>query len=236
MPDAFKLTWDDTGKKLFETGIDRGVLYPYVTPAQNTDTTVSGYTPYSAGVAWNGLTSVSESPSGADSNKQYADNGVYANLRGAEEFGGTIEAFTYPDEWMECDGSAVVATGIVAGQQNRKSFGLSYRTLIGNDTAGLDYGYKIHLVYGATASPSERSYETVNDSPEAATMSWEYDTVPVGITIDGTKKKTALLTIDSTKVDSTKLGTFEAILYGTTGTGAADAKLPLPDDVIAHFA
>lgn len=236
MPDAFKLTWDDTGKKLFETGIDRGVLYPYVTPAQNADTTASGYTPYSAGVAWNGLTSVSESPSGADSNKQYADNGVYANLRGAEEFGGTIEAFTYPDEWMECDGSAVVATGIVAGQQNRKSFGLSYRTLIGNDTAGLDYGYKIHLVYGATASPSERSYETVNDSPEAATMSWEYDTVPVGITIDGTTKKTALLTIDSTKVDSTKLGTFEAILYGTTGTGAADAKLPLPDDVIAHFA
>lgn len=227
-----KLTWDDTGKKLFETGIDRGVLYPYVTPASNTDTTASGYTPYSAGVAWNGLTSVSESPSGADSNKQYADNGVYANLRGAEEFGGTIEAFTYPDEWMECDGSAVVATGIVAGQQNRKSFGLSYRTLIGNDTAGLDYGYKIHLVYGATASPSERSYETVNDSPEAATMSWEYDTVPVGITIDSVPKKTALITIDSTKVDSTKLTSFEAILYGGDN---ATAKLPLPDDVISHF-
>lgn len=227
-----RLTWDDTGKKLFETGIDRGVLYPYVTPAANTDTTASGYTPYSAGVAWNGLTSVSESPSGADSNKQYADNGVYANLRGAEEFGGTIEAFTYPDEWMECDGSAVVATGIVAGQQNRKSFGLSYRTLIGNDTAGLDHGYKIHLVYGATASPSERSYETVNDSPEAATMSWEYDTVPVGITIDSVPKKTALITIDSTKVDSTKLTSFEAILYGGDN---ATAKLPLPDDVISHF-
>jgi len=227
-----RLTWDDTGKKLFETGIDRGVLYPYVTPAANTDTTVSGYTPYSAGVAWNGLTSVSESPSGADSNKQYADNGVYANLRGAEEFGGTIEAFTYPDEWMECDGSAIVTTGIVAGQQNRKSFGLSYRTLIGNDTNGIDYGYKIHLVYGATASPSERSYETVNDSPEAATMSWEYDTVPVGITIDSVPKKTALLTIDSTKVDSTKLTSFEAILYGGDN---ATAKLPLPDDVISHF-
>lgn len=227
-----RLTWDDTGKKLFETGIDRGVLYPYVTPASNTDTTASGYTPYSAGVAWNGLTSVSESPSGADSNKQYADNGVYANLRGAEEFGGTIEAFTYPDEWMECDGSAVVATGIVAGQQNRKSFGLSYRTLIGNDTNGIDYGYKIHLVYGATASPSERSYETVNDSPEAATMSWEYDTVPVGITIDSVPKKTALITIDSTKVDSTKLTSFEAILYGGDN---ATAKLPLPDDVISHF-
>ena len=228
-----RLTWDDTGKKLFETGIDRGVLYPYVTPTQGTDTTVSGYTPYSVGVAWNGLTSVSETPSGADSNKQYADNGVYANLRGAEEFGGTIEAFTYPDEWMECDGSAVVATGIVAGQQNRKSFGLSYRTLIGNDTNGLDHGYKIHLVYGATASPSERSYETVNDSPEAATMSWEYDTVPVGITIDGEDKKTALITIDSTKVDGTKLTAFEATLYGGDNT---TAKLPLPDDVILAFA
>ncbi len=227
MADTFKLTWDDTGKKLFETGIDRGVLFPYIEPA------TTGDTPYSKGVAWNGLTSVSESPSGADSNKQYADNGVYANLRGAEEFGGTIEAFTYPDEWMECDGSAVVTEGIVAGQQNRKSFGLSYRTLIGNDTKGLDYGYKIHLVYGATASPSERSYETVNDSPEAATMSWEYDTVPTGITIDGTQKKTALLTIDSTKVDETKLKAFEKTLYGT---GTTEAKLPLPDDVIAAFA
>lgn len=215
------LTWDGTGQKLFETGTDRGVLY--VLDSSNE---------YKPGVAWNGLTSVTESPSGADSNKQYADNTIYANLRGAEEFGGTIEAFTYPDEWAVCDGSVIVNNGIVVGQQGRRTFGFSFRTKIGNDVDGLDHGYKLHLVYGATASPSERSYETVNDSPEAATLSWEFDTVPVDVTIDGVQKKTALLTIDSTKVPKAKLDVLEAALYGTDN---ADAYLPEPDDVIAMF-
>jgi len=215
------LTWDGTGQKLFETGTDRGVLY--VLDSNNE---------YKPGVAWNGLTSVTESPSGADSNKQYADNTIYANLRGAEEFGGTIEAFTYPDEWAVCDGSVIVKGGIVIGQQGRRTFGFSFRTKIGNDVDGLDHGYKLHLIYGATASPSERSYETVNDSPEAATLSWEFDTVPVDVTIDGVQKKVSLLTIDSTKVAKADLDTLEAALYGTQ---SEDAYLPTPDDVIAMF-
>lgn len=215
------LTWDGTGQKLFETGTDRGVLY--VLDSNNE---------YKPGVAWNGLTSVTESPSGADSNKQYADNTIYANLRGAEEFGGTIEAFTYPDAWAVCDGSVIVKGGIVIGQQGRRTFGFSFRTKIGNDVDGLDHGYKLHLIYGATASPSERSYETVNDSPEAATLSWEFDTVPVDVTIDGVQKKVSLLTIDSTKVAKADLDTLEAALYGTQ---SEDAYLPTPDDVIAMF-
>lgn len=215
------LTWDGTGQKLFETGTDRGVLY--VLDSNNE---------YKPGVAWNGLTSVTESPSGADSNKQYADNTIYANLRGAEEFGGTIEAFTYPDEWAVCDGSVIVKGGIVIGQQGRRTFGFSFRTKIGNDVDSLDHGYKLHLIYGATASPSERSYETVNDSPEAATLSWEFDTVPVDVTINGVQKKVSLLTIDSTKVAKADLTKLETALYGGE---SADPYLPTPDQVIAMF-
>lgn len=219
------LTWDNIGEKLFETGISKGVLYP-----MNSEAT--GDTPYTPGYAWNGLTSVAESPSGADSNKQYADNIVYANLRGAEEFGGTIEAFTFPEQWYECDGSVAPVAGVMVGQQTRRSFGLCYRSEIGNDSNGVDYGYKLHLVYNATASPSEKTYETINDSPEAATLSWEFDTIPIDVTINGDKKKTALLTIDSTKVSREALDDLEAALYGTENE---DPYLPLPDDVIAMF-
>lgn len=212
---AFKITWDDTGKKLYEAGNDRGVLY-----LQNSDGA------YPKGVAWNGITSISESPSGADENAFYADNIKYGSLRGTEEFGITIEAYTYPDEWATCDGSAELATGVIIGQQKRKTFGLSYRTLIGNDTDALDHGYKIHLVYGCTASPSERGYETINDSPEAITFSWEITTVPVPV--EGFKP-TACLTVDSTKVDAAKLTALENVLYGS---GETDGMLPLPAKVI----
>lgn len=212
-----KLEWDKTGERLYETGIDHGVLYPYASGAPGT------------GVAWNGLTSVTESPSGAESNPQYADNIKYLNLRSAEEFGGTIEAFTYPEEWAECDGSKSPSKGVYFGQQTRKMFGLSYRTKLGNDTDGDDYGYILHLVYGATASPSERQYQTINDSPEPVTFSWEFDTQAVAV--EG-YKPVAHIEINSKLVDAQKLAAFEKKLYGDTDT---EPSLPLPAEVLALF-
>jgi hypothetical protein len=217
-----KLLWDAVGQRFYETGVDRGVLYP------------SNNGAYPSGVAWNGLTTVTESPSGAESNPQYADNIKYLNLLSAEEFGATIEAFTYPVEFAACDGTIVVNGGVSVGQQSRKSFGLSYRTRVGNDVDGTDRGYKIHLVYGATASPSEKAYATINDSPEAITFSWELTTSPVavGTIASVTYKPTAILTIDSTKVTAANLATLEDALYGTAGT---DPRLPLPAEVIGMF-
>lgn len=215
-----KITWDDTGKRLYETGTDHGVLYLLG----------EGGT-YDTGVAWNGLTAVNESPSGAEATALYADNIKYLSLMSAEEFGGTIEAYTYPDEFNQCDGNAEPQEGVTIGQQDRAIFGLSYRTLIGNDVDGQSHGYKIHLVYGAQASPSEKAYATVNDSPEAVTFSWEFTTTPVNVT---GFKPTASLVIDSTKVDPTDLQTLETALYGNVSTGTP--KLPLPDEVIAMFA
>lgn len=215
-----KITWDDTGKRLYETGTDHGVLYLLG----------EGGT-YNTGVAWNGLTAVNESPSGAEATALYADNIKYLSLMSAEEFGGTIEAYTYPDEFNQCDGNAEPQEGVIIGQQDRAIFGLSYRTLIGNDVDGQGHGYKIHLVYGAQASPSEKAYATVNDSPEAVTFSWEFTTTPVNVT---GFKPTASLVIDSTKVDPTDLQTLETALYG--GDSAGTPKLPLPNEVIAMFA
>lgn len=212
------LVWDQSSERLYETGVDRGVLYPVTNNA------------YGTGVAWNGLTAVNESPSGAEPSDIYADNIKYLTLRSAETFGATIEAYTYPDEFAECDGSATVATGVTIGQQTRKSFGLCYRTLVGNDTDGQDHGYKLHLIYGCTASPSEKSYQTVNDSPEAITFSWEVSTTPVNVK---GHKPTAQLIVDSTKVDKAKLDTLEAQLYGGE---SSDPKLPTPAEVIAIFA
>jgi hypothetical protein len=213
-----RVQWDSVGEKVYQTGVDRGVLYR----PDNTGDYVNGY-------AWNGLSSVTESPTGAESNKQYADNLVYVNLRSAEEFGATLEAFTYPEEFEECDGQSSPQVGVAVGQQGRATFGLSYRTLIGNDLEGTDFGYKLHLIYGATASPSERAYTTVNDSPEAITFSWEITTTPVQVT---GLKPTASITIDSTKVDGTALGVLEDFLYGTVGT---DPSLPSPDEVLNLF-
>jgi hypothetical protein len=213
-----RVQWDKVGEKVYQTGVDRGVLYR----PDNTGDYVNGY-------AWNGLSSVTESPTGAEANKQYADNIVYVNLRSAEEFGATLEAFTYPEQFEECDGSASPQVGVSIGQQGRATFGLSYRTLIGNDLEGTDFGYKLHLVYGATAAPSERAYATVNDSPEAITFSWEITTVPVAVT---GLRPTASITIDSTKVDADALATLEDFLYGTVGT---DPSLPSPDEVLALF-
>ena len=221
----FNLVWDESGTKLYETGTDRGVLFPL-----NTETKA-----YDKGVAWNGLTAVTESPSGADESALYADNIKYVSLRAAEEFGGTIEAYTYPDEFAACDGSAELATGVYAGQQKRGVFGFCYRTILGNDQDLNDHGYKLHLVYGATASPSEKAYQTVNDSPEAISFSWEFTTIPVAV--EGFKS-TACITIDSSKADKTKLAALEAILYGqaaTTGanpTAAVEPRLPLPAEVM----
>lgn len=212
-----KLEWDKTGERLYETGIDHGVLYPYASGAPGT------------GVAWNGLTSVTESPSGAESNPQYADNIKYLNLRSAEEFGGTIEAFTYPEEWAECDGSKSPSKGVYFGQQTRKMFGLSYRTKLGNDTDGDDYGYILHLVYGATASPSERQYQTINDSPEPVTFSWEFDAQ--AIAVEG-YKPVAHIEINSKLVDAQKLAAFEKKLYGDTDN---EPGLPLPAEVLTLF-
>lgn len=215
-----KLKWDETGKRLYETGTKMGVLYP-----QNEDGT------YPKGVAWNGLMSVTESPSGAEASALYADDAKYLELYSNEEFGFTIGAYTYPDEFAECDGSAELAPGVGIGQQPRKAFGLSYRTIIGNDTKGSDYGYKLHLVYGAKASPSERSYASVNDSPEALELSWECTTTPVPVT---GHKPSAHIEIDSTKIDEKKLTKIEEMLYGKdgeTGTGT-EPKLPLPDEII----
>ena len=210
-----KLVWDEVGKRFFETGVDRGVLYPQDEEGD-----------YGTGVVWNGLTAVTESPSGAELTDLWADNIKYASLRSAENFGATVEAYTYPDEFAECDGSAEIATGVTIGQQSRKPFGLSYRTKIGSDTDTELKGYKIHLVYGATASPSEKAYATINESPDAITFSWELSTTPVPVP---GFKPTASITIDSTKVPEAKLKSIEDLLYGTE---SETAKLPLPAEII----
>lgn len=221
MPDiSYLIEWDKAGEHLYETGVDHGVLYPQA----NNGT-------YPEGVAWNGLTKVDEKPTGAEATKLWADNIKYLNLYSAEEFEASIEAYTYPDEFAILDGSVEIATGVMIGQQNRKSFGLCYRTVIGNDIEGNDHGFKLHLIYGAQVSPSEKSYETINDSPSAITFSWEMKTTPVNVT---GYKPTACLTIDSTKADETKLGNLLQILYGTPASGgesAVAARLPLPDEV-----
>lgn len=213
------LVWDETGQRFYETGVDHGVLY-----------IPDGAGAYVNGVAWNGLTTVTESPSGAEPNAQYADNIKYLNLFSAEMFGATIEAFTYPDEFMQFDGLGSPTPGVVVGQQSRRSFGLCYRTKIGNDVEGDDYGYKIHLVYGCYASPSERAYSTINDSPEAIAFSWAITSTPVAVS---GMKPTSVITIDSTKVDANTLAALELILYGDT---AIDPALPLPGTVITMFA
>lgn len=209
-----KLVWDKTGERLYETGVKQGVLYPQA----------AGGT-YPKGVAWNGLTNVTESPTGAEATALYADDIKYLNLMSTEELGGTIEAYMYPDEFAECDGSAALTDGVFIGQQPRKTFGFCYRTTIGNDVANNNYGYKLHLVYGALASPSEKAYATINDSPEAITFSWEFSTTPVNVT---GFKPTASITIDSTKVDAEKLANLEKILYGDD---EVEPRLPLPDEV-----
>lgn len=209
-----KLVWDQSGKRLYETGVDHGVLYPIQTGGV-----------YSKGVAWNGLTAVTESPSGADVNDICADNMKYLGLVGAEKFGATVEAYTYPDEFAECDGSVELVKGATIGQQNRKVFGMVYRTVIGNDVDGNEHGYKLHLIYGATAAPSEKAYNTINEDPEAITFSWELSTTPVNVT---GHKPTASLTIDSTKADPAKLAELEKILFGDTET---EPRLPLPDEI-----
>ena len=213
-----KLVWDNTGERLYETGVSKGVLY----------IPTSGV--YSKGVAWNGLTAVTESPSGAEATPLYADDIKYLNLMSNEEFGCTIEAYTYPDEFAECDGSASLVDGVYIGQQARKTFGFCYRTVLGNDTENNDHGYKLHLIYGCLAAPSEKSYATINDSPEAITFSWEVSTTPVNV---AGHKPTACITIDSTKADPTKLATLESKLYGAEST---EPMLPLPDEIAQIFA
>ena len=212
-----RLAWDEIGTRYFETGVKKGVLYPMVNGA------------YPNGFAWNGLTAVNESSSGAEPTPLYADNIKYLNLMSAEEFKATIEAYTYPEEFAKCDGSAEIATGVVIGQQKRQAFGLSYVTQLGNDTDGVDYGYKIHLVYGAMASPTDRSYSTINDSPDAMTFSWEVTTTPVEVL---NFKPTAHITIDSTKADPEALTELENMLYGTAET---PPKLPLPERLTEIF-
>lgn len=209
-----KIVWDESGKRLYETGVKNGVLYIQ-------DETGA----YNKGVAWNGLTAVTESPSGAEATPLYADDIKYLELFSAEEFGATIEAYTYPEEFEACDGSASLGTGVTIGQQDRKTFGLCYRTVLGNDVKSNEYGYKLHLIYGAKAAPSEKGYQTINDSPEAITFSWEVTTTPVNV---AGFKPTASVTIDSTKIDPEKLKKIEDMLYGE---GATDAKLPLPDEL-----
>ena len=213
-----KIVWDQTGERLYETGVKQGVLY---IPTNGI---------YSKGVAWNGLTAVTESPSGAEATALYADDIKYLNLMSNEEFGCTIEAYTYPEEWAACDGSASLAAGVTIGQQVRKTFGLSYRTTIGNDVDGADYGYKLHLVYGGLAAPSEKAYATINDSPEAITFSWEVSTTPVNVT---GYKPTSHIEIDSTKADKAALAALEAILYGSE---SEEARLPLPDEIATLMA
>lgn len=208
-----KLVWDQTGERLYETGVRNGVLYVQEGGA------------YPHGVAWNGLTAVTESPSGAEATPLYADDIKYLNLMSTEEFGATIEAYMYPDEFAECDGSASIATGVMIGQQKRKAFGLCYRTAVGNDVEMNDFGYKLHIIYGAVAAPSEKAYATINDSPEAITFSWELTTTPVAV--EGLKP-TATVVIDSTKADKTKLAALEAILYGSENE---EPRLPLPDEI-----
>lgn len=217
------LVWDDSGKRLYETGTSKGVLYPKSTGGT-----------YPTGVAWNGLISVSESPSGAEPTALYADNIKYLNLMSTEEFSATIEAYTYPDEFATCDGSQEVTSGVFIGQQNRQEFGFCYRTALGNDESGEDYGYKLHIIYNCLASPSEKSYSTINDSPEAITFSWDISTTPVVLTSTDSAgavyKPTACLTLDSSKLSATKMAALEAILYGSE---SAEAKLPSPDEIIA---
>ena len=214
-----KIVWDAIGEHTFETGVRNGVLY--LKDAQGA---------YSTGVAWNGLTSVSESPEGAEATDLYADDIKYLTLMSAENFKATIEAYTYPDEFAECDGSATIADGVTIGQQSRKPFGLCYRTAVGNDTDGNEHGYKLHIVYGCLASPSEKQYSTINDSPEAITFSWEVSTTPVNV---NGKKPTATLIIDSTKADKSKLTALEAILYGSE---TEEPRLPLPDEIATLMA
>lgn len=209
-----KLVWDQTGERIYETGVKNGVLYVQEAGA------------YPKGVAWNGLTAVTESPSGAEPSPLYADDIKYLNLMSAEEFGGTIEAYTYPPEFKACNGEAEANKGVSLGQQPRKTFGLCYRTTVGNDVDGNEYGYKLHLVYGCLASVSEKAYSTINDSPEAITFSWEFSTTPV--TVEGFKP-TSIITVDSTEVDAEKMAALEAVLYGTE---SEEAHLPLPAEVL----
>ena len=211
-----KLIWDEDAKRTYETGVSKGVLYPIQDDGK-----------YSLGVVWNGLTAVTESPSGAEATPMYADDIKYLNLISAEEFGATVEAYTYPDEFEACDGSAELGAGVVIGQQSRKVFGLCYRTVKGNDVKNNDYGYKIHLVYGCKAKPAQKNYQTINDSPEAITFSWEVSTTPVEV--EGFKP-TATVTIDSTKVTAEKLKSIEDALYGTE---SVEPKLLLPDEIMA---
>ena len=214
-----KLVWDKTGERFYETGVKNGVLYVYDTAQKK----------YGTGVAWNGLTAVTESPSGAEATALYADDIKYLNLLSTEEFGATIEAYTYPDEFAECDGSASLSDGVFIGQQKRKTFGMAYKTTLGNDTDGNDYAYKLHIIYGALAAPSEKAYATINDSPEAITFSWEVTTTPVEVT---GHKPTASITIDSTKADKTKLEALENKLFGDTET---EPTLPTPDEIATLF-
>lgn len=208
------IEWDKTGERLYETGVKKGVLYPQATGGT-----------YPKGVAWNGLTAVTEAPTGAEATPLYADDIKYLNLYSVEEFAATVEAYTYPDEFAECDGSAELVAGVTIGQQKRKSFGMSYVTTIGNDVDGNAHGYKIHIIYGAMAAPSEKGYATINDSPEAITFSWEITTTPVSVK---NFEPTASITIDSTKVNAEKLAALEAVLYGTADV---EARLPLPDEI-----
>ncbi len=214
-----RLIWDAVGDKIYETGVDHGVLY-----LQTPGTGV-----YDKGYVWNGLTGVTESPSGAEPTTNYADNIAYLVIMSAEEFGGTIEAYTYPDEFNVCNGNIEPTPGVIAGQQARQAFGMSYRTLIGNDVMGQAYGYKIHLVYGALVSPSERAYTTINESPEAITFSWEFTTTPVPVSATPNARPTAIMTVDSTKADPALLAAFENIIYGNADE---EARLPMPDEVI----
>ena len=209
-----KIVWDESGKRIYETGVRNGVLY--LQDAQGA---------YTKGVAWNGLTAVTESPSGAEPTALYADDIKYLELFSAEEFGATIEAYTYPAEFEKCDGSASLGTGVTIGQQDRATFGLCYRTVLGNDVKGSEFGYKLHLIYGAKAKPSEKGYQTINDSPEAITFSWEISTTPVNV---AGFKPTACVTIDSTKIEPGKRAQIETLLYGDV---SAEAKLPLPDEI-----
>lgn len=216
-----ELKWDEEGERFFETGVSKGAFYP-----------IQGDGTYSKGYVWNGLSSVNENPSGADANPTYADNIKYLNLIGAEDFSGTIESYTEPEMFAECDGSKEIAPGVFAGQQNRKKFGFTYQTILGNDTAGNSYGYTLHLVYGANAAPSSKQYSTVNESPEPVALSWEFKTTPVAINtvVDGkTLKPTATLELRSDMVPAAKMKEIEDILYGTENI---DPRLPLPDEVI----
>ena len=217
-----KLKWDQTGERLYETGVKNGVIYPMATNGK-----------YPVGYAWNGLVSVTESPSGAEATPLYADDAKYLNLFSTEEFGATVEAYTYPDEFAECDGSAFIEDGSLIGQQPRKTFGMCYRTALGNDTEGSDHGYKLHIIYGAKATPTEKAYATINDSPEAITFSWELSTTPVNVT---GFKPTASVVIDSTKCPSSGLVSLEKVIYGEDSTEGDDSsgsapRLPFPDEI-----